>query len=108
MSDHLERSQVVLAELVNGTAGDFTWERDRARDLVSENRLLRQTAVRAGDTSQAALLDELERALLDIANSPSNISSDDLENLQRRIESEGLLFKVRITSTDVREKGQKL
>ncbi len=69
---------------------------------------LRQTAARAGDASQAALLDELERVLLDIANSPSNISSGDLETLQRRIESEGLLFKVRITSTDVREKGQKL
>jgi hypothetical protein len=108
LSDHLERSQIVLAELVNGTGADLAWERERARDLVSENRLLRQTAARAGDVSDAALLDELERALLDIANSPSDISSDDLENLQRRIRSEGLLFKVRITTTDIREKGQTL
>ena len=108
MSDHLERSQIVLTELVNGPSGDFSEERDRARDLVSENRLLRQTAARAGDTSQAALLDDLERVLLDIANSPSNISAADLENLQSRVIDEGLLFKVRITSTDVREKGQKL
>ncbi len=110
MSDHLEQSQIVLAELVNGTPEeiDLVDERGRARDLLAENRLLRQTAARAGDMPQAALLDELERVLTDIANSPSNMPPQDLEALQHRIESEGLLFKVRITSTDVREKGQKL
>lgn len=110
MSEHLDRSQIVLTELVNATPAsmDLSDQRNRARDLLNENRLLRQTALRAGDSSDAALLDELERVLLDIANSPPDISADDLEALQKRIESEGLLFKVRITSTDVRQKGQKL
>ena len=44
------------------------------------------------------MLDELERALLDIAHSPSEITAPELESLQRRIENEGLLFKVRIIS----------
>jgi len=110
MSDHLERSQIVLTELVNATPEslDLTDERSRARDLLDENRLLRQTALRVGDPSDAGLLDELERVLLNVANAPSDISFNDLEALQSRIESEGLLFKVRITSTDVRQKGQKL
>ncbi|MGA8030230.1 MAG: hypothetical protein WB992_24065 [Bryobacteraceae bacterium] len=110
MSDHLERSQIVLAELVNATPGtlDVAGQRERARDLLDENRLLRQSAVHLGDTAEAGLLDELERVLLDVANSPSSIPPADLEALQSRVESEGLLFKVRITSTDARERGQKL
>lgn len=110
IGDHLDRSQILLAELVNASAGtiDLRDERDRARDLLSENRLLRQNAARTGDPSHAALLDELERVLLDIANTPSNTSPADLEALQRRIGSEGLLFKVRIVDANIREKGQKI
>lgn len=110
MGDHLDRSEMVLAELVNAGPGvtDFDDERVRARDLLTENRLLRQTAMRRGDMQHAAVLDELERVLLDIAHTPADASSGELESLQRRIESEGLLFKIRIISTNVREKGQKL
>jgi hypothetical protein len=109
LSRHLERSQIVLAQIANATPAsiDVAEESARARDLLDENRLLRQTAERSGDTKDAALLDELERVLLDIANSPA-MSAADLASLQGRIESEGLLFKVRITSSDVRFKGQKL
>jgi hypothetical protein len=110
VSDHLERSQIVLAELLNNVPENLDWtaERDRARDLIAENRLLRQTAVREGEVSHASLLDELERVLLGVANSPSNITPAELDNLRRQIESEGLLFKVRITSVDARQRGQKL
>ena len=110
MGEHLDRSQIVLAELVNATPEtlDVNSERARARDLIGENRLIRQTALHRGDTADAAVLDELERTLLDIANGPANPSAADLEALQRRIESEGLLLKVRIVSTNVRQKGQQL
>lgn len=110
MGDHLDRSEMVLAELVNAGPGvtDFDDERARARDLLSENRLLRQTATHTGDVQHAAILDELERVLLDIAHTPPDASAAELETLQRRIESEGLLFKIRIISSNVHEKGQKL
>ncbi len=110
MSDHLERSQIILAELLNSTSTnlDLAAERERTRDLLSENRLLRQTATQDGDLRHAALLDDLERVLLDIANSPADVSSDDLAALQRRVEDHSLLFKVRVTSTDARREGQKL
>jgi hypothetical protein len=110
MSDHLERSQIVLAELLHATPAtlDLTEERERARNLVEENRLLRQTALHIGDRSHAALLDDLERVLLDLANSPGEESAEDLKLLQRRVEDDGLLWKVRITSTNARERGEKL
>jgi hypothetical protein len=110
LGNHLDRSEILLAELVNAAPGatDFGDERSSARDLLGENRLLRQTAARVGDASHAAVLDELERALLDIANSPSEISAPELESLQRRVENEGLLFKVRIISSNIHHKGQQL
>ncbi len=109
IGDHLERSQVVLTELVHtDSQSDFRYQRERARDLLNENRLLRENAVRMGDSADASLLDELERVLVDVANSPSALPPHDLEAIQQRIESEGLLFKVRITGMDARQKGQKL
>lgn len=110
LSRHLERSQIVLSQIANSTPAtvDLGEESSRARELVEENRLLRQSAMHDGDTADAFLLDELERVLLDIANAPPNLSASDLASLQNRIESEGLLFKVRITSSDARFKGQKL
>lgn len=110
LGDHLERSQIVLAELAHATPGtlDEGEERAAARDLLNENRLFRQTAARAGDRSQTALLDDLERVLLDIANGPSTLSPEDLQALQQRLQSDGLLFKVRVAGSNVLEKGQKL
>lgn len=110
MSRHLERSQIVLSEIANENAAaiDFPREQERARDLLDDNRLLRQAALRSGDAADASLLDELERVLLDVANSPAEMPSRDLEALQNRIENEGLVFKVRIRSSDVRFKGQQL
>jgi hypothetical protein len=110
LSDHLERSQIVLAEIENAPPDrdEFNDERDRAHELLGANRLLRQTAVRLGDLTDAALLDELERVLLDVANSPPKMEAADLKRLQKRIGHGGLLFRVRITSTDSRERGQKL
>jgi hypothetical protein len=110
LSRHLERSQIVLSEIANGNAGsiDFPEERERARDLLDDNRLLRQTAARNGDAVDASLLDELERVLLDVANSPAEMTAGDFEALRSRIDSQGLLFKVRITSSDERFRGQKL
>jgi hypothetical protein len=107
MSDHLDRSEVLLAELVHPSpsAENVNQERSRARDLLDENRLLRETALRSGDQAHAALLDDLERVFLDLANSPGQLSSEDIAELGRRITNQGLLFKVRVTKTDARPKG---
>ncbi len=110
MSDHLERSQIVLTELVHASSGtlDLSDERERARNLLEENRLLRQTAMHLGDRRDAALLDDLERVLLDLANGSPEANAEDLKMLQQRVENDGLLWKVRITSANAREEGQKL
>jgi len=49
-------------------------------------------------------LDELERVLLDIANSPDEVTPAQFESLRKRIESKGILFKVRVVNQDLRER----
>lgn len=106
VGNHLERSQMVLVELVN-TEGkgrvDISAEQHIARDLVSENRLYRQTAARAGEPGVADVLDDLERVLIEIANGPSTLSSGQLEEIQRRIEAKGILFKIRVIGSQVEQ-----
>lgn len=100
---------MVLAELSNGSAphaGDITLERDRAQDLLEENRLYRQTATQSGDSKTAGMLDELERVLAEVAHSPAKISSPELDRLRARIEDQGLLFKVRVVESNIRERVQ--
>ena len=108
LGEHLDRSQMVLVELVSAddTQGDvdISLEQSRAEQLVSANRLYRQTALSTGDAGMAAVLDELERVLVDIAASPSTVSQEDLGLVRRRIESKELLFKVRVVSSQVRDR----
>jgi hypothetical protein len=109
LGDHLDRSQMMLVENVSADGGgpvDISSERSRAEELLAANRLYRETAVKTGDTATAALLDELERVLVDVAASPSTLTQSDLDEVRRRIESKGLLFKVRVVSSDVRERQQ--
>jgi hypothetical protein len=105
VSDHLERSQTVLAELVNagtpkGTL-DISYEREAAGDLVESNRLYRQTALASGDQATESLLDDLEPVLLEIAHSPPEVTAHQLEDLRAQIEDRGILLKVKVFGSRV-------
>jgi hypothetical protein len=105
VGDYLERSQMVLIELANASPKgdlDISSEQERAGDLVSETRLYRQTAAHTGDTAMAGVLDELERVLLDITHSPSELSPEALDEFRTRLEAEGILFKIRVLGSNVR------
>jgi hypothetical protein len=108
---HLDRSQTMLIELVSADPSDqddFSSERTRAGELAADNRLYRQAALANGNTGLAAVLDDLEQVLVEVAASPEKVSADDLNDVRKRIENKGLLFKVRVMSTEVqrRQKAQ--
>ena len=106
VGDHLERSQMVLVELAHAeTRGnlDISAERQLADDLVASNRLYRQTAQQMGQANVAGLLDELERVLVEVARGPSTVSMGQLADIQQRIESQGILFKVKVIGSEIRQ-----
>ena len=101
VGDHLESSERVLVELANADPKkrlDIGGEHERVQDLVDSNRLYRQVAIGRGDKRTASILSDLEPVLLELANAPSTLSAEQVRALQRRIDAQGLLFKVRLIS----------
>jgi hypothetical protein len=104
VGDHLERSRMVLVELANAhTQGelDISAERQSADELLASNRLYRQTAVQLGQTNMAGVLDDLERVLVEVARGPSQVSTEQLAEIQQRIEAQGILFKMTIVNSTI-------
>lgn len=104
VGDHLERSQMLLVEIMNAdTKGpiNFSSEQAEARDLLDSNHLYRVSSQQAGDPQVARLLDQLGRVLAEIANGPAEVSPEDLQQVRHTIQSEGLLFKVRVVGSEV-------
>jgi hypothetical protein len=107
LGDHLDRTENALVEFVTGTDGrDIAGSRTRVEDLVAANRLYRRTAVTSGDQAVADVLDELERVLIEIAGTSPEASTDDLDAVRRRIDTRGLLFKVRVMRDELQERAK--
>jgi hypothetical protein len=101
VGDHLERSQMLLVEIMNGDRDTLADEQKEARELLDSNYLYQASAQRVGDPGIAHLLDELGPVLTEIANSPSQFSPEELSQIRSRIQSDGLLFKVRVVGSEV-------
>lgn len=97
LGDHLDRSQMVLLELANGDSATFPESQQRARNLLGENRLYHQTTVYAGDRNYTELLEELDRVLTAVANGQSQSSTPHADQIEQ------LLFKIRVTNSNLRK-----
>jgi hypothetical protein len=109
VGDHLDQSQMMLLELLNADlngVSSIEMEQERARDLVASNRLYRQTALTSGNEGVREVLDALERVLLEIANAPPDVSARELDALRAEIEQRGILFRLRVMSSEMRAREQ--
>ncbi len=108
VADHFDRSRMVLVEILNAPDEDgevdISAGQSGVRELVAANRLLRQTAERNRDSGLASVLDDLERVLLEIEHSPSQLSLQEIEGLRERVETQGILFKIRILESQIRQR----
>jgi hypothetical protein len=104
VADHLDRSERWLTDIMNGPQSDISTAQRWAEDLLTTSRLYRQDAVDVGEQSAADVLDEIERSLMEIVHSPSQISAADLDLIRRRIDAAALLFKVRVMSDELRQR----
>ena len=98
LGDHLSTSERVLTEIANADPNAPPVLEERASELVAANRIYRQAAGSTGDDHVAALLADLEPILMEISRAST---ADEVTQLQKRIESRGLLFKVRVLNAQV-------
>jgi hypothetical protein len=106
VGEHLQRSELMLVEFNNVEAGgrqiDLSPQQEWAEDLVSENRLYRQSAVDAGEAQMVSVLEDLERVLLEVAHAPERADGEQLNRLRTRLDTQDLLFKVRVAGAGLR------
>lgn len=107
VADHLQRSEVLLLELVNARDDgevDLSVERQLASTLRDQNRLYRRAAAQAGEVGIAVLLDQLERWLVETANGPPVADSPRFRGLRRDASNGDLLFRVRVVESRLRSR----
>ena len=107
VGDHLERSQMLLIEIMHtdATRGlDLSREQAQARDLLDSNRLYRLSAQEKSDPGVERMLGQLEPVLAEIANAPRDFSRKDLREIQAQVQSQGLLFKIRVVGSAIGSK----
>jgi hypothetical protein len=121
LSDHLDRSERLLVELNHPeeAAVDPALQ-TTARQLLDENRRYRQTAARSDAAGSASpginlnnaavspavkvALDDLDRVLTQVADSPDGLSRTEIAQVQKEMNATGLLFEVRILRSRVHSK----
>ena len=109
LGDHLDRSERLLVQLNHAGAGDLSSLplRSEAQELLASNRLVRQSAVQAGDLNVEASLDRLERLLMELANQPGSLTEADLNRLRQEMNTDNLLFDIRVLRTRVQSPATK-
>lgn len=109
LDDHLERSERLLVQLNHAGGADVNeLLQAEARQLLPDNRLYRQTIAENGDPSMSAALDHLERVLQEIANSPEKLNGADLERIEQVMNTDSLLFQIRVLRARTARPEQKL
>jgi hypothetical protein len=107
LGNHLDRSERLLVQLNHADGNDLSALslRSEARELLASNRLVRQSAMQAGDLNVEASLDRLERLLMELANEPDSLTDADLNRLRQEMNTDGLLFDIRVLRSWVQSPG---
>jgi hypothetical protein len=103
LGDHLDRSERLLVGLEHAEPSTEASLQAEARDILSANRLYRASLNQTDDPVLAAALDHLERVLVEVSNQPAGLSQTKLVELQKEMNTDGLLFEVRILRSRVQE-----
>ncbi len=101
LHDYLKKSRVLLVGVSNMRTGDdnmfdLTVERRQSRELVHEARDLKRQPL---DPRSAKLVGDLEKILIELANSDRRHDVPDVEIIRSGIRDHNLLFKIRMTES---------
>jgi hypothetical protein len=99
LDDHLDRSERFLVELKHADLDSDAMAspmRDEARSLLAANRICRKNAAQTDDPELTTALDHLDKLLADAASEPGGMNAASIAKLQDEMNSEGVLFEVRV------------
>ena len=105
LHEYLKKSRVLLVGVSNMRIGDnntfdLSLERRQSRELVREARDLKRQPL---DPRSAKLVGDLEKILIELANSDRRLDVPDVEIIRSGIRDHNLLFKIRMTESALAE-----
>jgi len=106
LGDHLDRSERLLVELKHAdvdSAEMVSPLREEARSLLAANRVCLKSATQGDDPELKTALDNLNRLLDELASQPEGLNSAAIARLQNEMNSDGLLFEVRVLRSRIPE-----
>ncbi|HEY3580482.1 MAG TPA: zf-HC2 domain-containing protein [Pyrinomonadaceae bacterium] len=102
---HFEKAETLLRAFRNvrlnepDSANEVSYERQRARQLVYQNMMLRREADANGDVQISSVLESLEPILLDIANLPDKPDDAAVRVIRERVERKNIVGLLQVNST---------
>lgn len=98
LTDYFRKSKILLIGLTNmtppeGQAIDFRAERETARKLIQQARVLEDQDI---DNRSQQLIWALEKILIELANMEDRANLPDVELIRTGIRQENMLFKIRM------------
>lgn len=102
---HFEKAETLLRAFRNvrldepDSANEVSYERQRARQLVYQNMMLRREADTAGDVQISSVLESLEPILLDIANLPDKPDAAAVRVIRERVDRKNIVGLLQVNST---------
>jgi hypothetical protein len=96
---YLERSKVLLLGILNhesNTQSDFSRQRELSGNLIREAAILKEELKDSKELLLGALIDDLEKILLQIAHLEKSYDLEAVEMIQSGIRREGILFKINL------------
>jgi hypothetical protein len=102
---HFEKAETLLRAFRNvrldepDSATEVSYERQRARQLVYQNMMLRREADANGDVQISSVLESLEPILLDIANLPDKPDDAAVRVIRERVERKNIVGLLQVNST---------
>lgn len=99
LDDHLDRSERFLVELKHADLDPASLAspmRDEAKSLLAANRVCRKNAAQSDDKELTTALDHLDSLLAEAADEPGGLNAENIAKLQEKMNSEGVLFEVRV------------
>ena len=102
---HFEKAETLLRAFRNvrldepDSATEVSYERQRARQLVYQNMMLRREADASGDVQISSVLESLEPILLDIANLPDKPDDNAVRVIRERVERKNIVALLQVNST---------
>lgn len=105
-ADHIQQAELLLRSFRNASADDadslveVAFDAKQSRDLLDQNELLRSAAAGKKNLPVGQLLGDLEPYLLDIANLGDRPTTDDVREIQQRIDRHDVLSDLELYSSN--------